>query len=374
MKKFQLGWSRDFKLLAVTTFCLSAGFAIYSTTFNNFIVNELGIKPGQYGFMESLREIPGFLSAAFAALAMRLATPTLAGVCLVVMGFGMGSYVFSIGIGSLLASSMFWSIGFHGWSPLQSTLTLGLSDQHKGKRFGELQSTNSMGTLITIAFVWVLIKLIGYRSMFVIAGSVVTFGGLVTFLITDKVRALNQPRLVLKKSYSVYYALAFLQGCRRQITGFAVVFALVREYHTGPQGIAVLMFINTVAGLIFAPIIGRLIDKIGERKSLSIGFIALALIFWGYSSIQNRNFLFALYCLDNLMFLWGIAVTTYLNRIAPPEDIRPTLSMGVTMDHIAAVIVPFVSGLIWEMGYTRIFKIGTVIVLISLIVTQKIRK
>jgi MFS family permease len=165
-----------------------------------------------------------------------------------------------------------------------------------------------------------------------------------------------------------------LQGCRRQITGFAFVFALVREYHTGPQGIAVLMFINTVAGLIFAPIIGRLIDKLGERKSLSIGFISLAIIFWGYSSIQNRNVLFVLYCLDNLMSLWGIAVTTYLNKIALPEDIRPTLSMGVTMDHGAAVIVPLVSGLIWNMGYVWIFKVGAVIVLISLFVTQKIRR
>lgn len=30
------------------------------------------------------------------------------------------------------------------------------------------------------------------------------------------------------------------------------------------------------------------------------------------------------------------------------EDMRPDLSMGVTMNHVASVIVPTVGGLLWE--------------------------
>lgn len=37
----------------------------------------------------------------------------------------------------------------------------------------------------------------------------------------------------------------------------------------------------------------------------------------------------------NLIFFGGNALTTYLHKIAPPEDLKPTLSMGVTMNHIS---------------------------------------
>jgi len=83
--------------------------------------------------------------------------------------------------------------------------------------------------------------------------------------------------------------------------------------------------------------------------------------------------LYVLYCADNLIFLLGIAMTTYLNKIAKPEDIRPALSMGITMDHIAAVIMPLIGGLLWtRFSYVLIFQIGAVVALVSLAVCQKV--
>lgn len=81
-----------------------------------------------------------------------------------------------------------------------------------------------------------------------------------------------------------------------------------------------------------------------------------------------------LYCIDNLIFFGGIALTTYLHRIAPPEDLKPTLSMGVTMNHFAAVVAPLVGGLAWHhFGYKVIFFSGAVLALISLAVSQWVR-
>ena len=62
---------------------------------------------------------------------------------------------------------------------------------------------------------------------------------------------------------------------------------------------------------------------------------------------------------------------TYLNKIAPPQDLKPTLAMGVTMNHVAAVSVPLIGGLAWaSFGYQIIFIGGAVFTLISLICTQ----
>ena len=373
MNKLKLGWNKDFKKLALSTLCMSVCFAIHSAIFNNFIVYELGIQPQQFGTVESLRETPGFLTAAFAGLAMRMSTPKLAGAYLIIMGIGMGSYALARGIFSLIASSILWSLGFHSWMPLRETMALNLSDEQKGRRLGELRSADSVGALIGFGTVYLFVKMLTFRITYMMAGAVVLLGGLVSFFIIDIAPTIRLPRFTLKKQYGVYYTLMFLQGCRRQIFMTFAIFALVREYNTSAQSIAALMFINTVANFLLAPTAGKIVDKIGERKSLSISFIGLALIFWGYASFKSRYVLYALYCIDNLVFLLGIAMTTYLNKIAKSEDIRATLSMGITMDHIAAVIMPIVGGLLWETySYRLIFQIGSVIALISLAISQKV--
>ena len=54
---------------------------------------------------------------------------------------------------------------------------------------------------------------------------------------------------------------------------------------------------------------------------------------------------------------WGL--TTYVNRIAPASEHTPTLSLGVAANHVAAVTMPLVGGLIWKYaGYNWTFWIG----------------
>jgi predicted MFS family arabinose efflux permease len=76
--------------------------------------------------------------------------------------------------------------------------------------------------------------------------------------------------------------------------------------------------------------------------------------------------------LDSFIYMFNVAQTTYLNKIALPEDVRPALSMGTTMNHAAAVTVPLIGGLLWEaLGrYDIIFYGGSVVVFIAFIVVQ----
>ena len=56
-------WNRDFALLAVAVFGVGVFFGVQLTLFNNFIVERLGIEADELGFVEALREVPGFLNA-----------------------------------------------------------------------------------------------------------------------------------------------------------------------------------------------------------------------------------------------------------------------------------------------------------------------
>jgi len=99
---------------------------------------------------------------------------------------------------------------------------------------------------------------------------------------------------------------------------------------------------------------------------------SLIAVFIGYALVRNVGLLYVLYCLDSFIYMFVIAQTTYLNKIAPPEDVRPALSMGVTMNHAAAIIVPLVGGTLWNsLGrYDIIFYGGAVVALISFLVAQ----
>ena len=89
--------------------------------------------------------------------------------------------------------------------------------------------------------------------------------------------------------------------------------------------------------------------------------------------IRHAHVLYVMYCLDNLCYLSTTCLTTYLQKIAAPEDLMPTLSMGVTMNHIAAVLVPLIGGYLWaSLGYPVTFKGGAIVVFISFLLASRV--
>jgi predicted MFS family arabinose efflux permease len=179
---------------------------------------------------------------------------------------------------------------------------------------------------------------------------------------------------VFHPRYGTYYALNFLQGCRKQMFITFAIFALVKVHGMPVETTMVLVLINQSLITVTSPTVGRLVDRLGERTMLSASYIGLALVFTGYAVVEYRPALYVLYCIDNLIFFGGIALTTYIHKIADPEDLKPTLSMGVTMNHFAAVAAPLVGGIVWHFfGYKVIFFSGAALALISLVVSQWVR-
>ena len=370
-----LSWGRNFQLLACAVFGTGVFFGIQTALFYNFIVDRIGIDSVELGYMESLREVPGFLNAFFTAITIYFAPPILSGLALIIMGLGMAAYSQANVFSEVLIYSFIWSIGFHAWLPLRGAMTLAYSKgDEKGKWLGQLRSVESFATLGAIFLCLFAVKALEFEGLFQIGGGMVAVGGIILMFASRQLQTERENRLVLRKRYWLYYLLSFLQGCRRQIFITFAIFALVKVYGTDRNLIIRLVLINQVVVLVVAPIAGRLIDKLGERSMLSASYIGLFFVFIGYAVLKNANHLYILYCIDNFLFIGGIALTTYLNKIASKSDLKPTLAMGVTMNHVAAVAVPLIGGLAWkQFGYQIIFISGAVFVLISLIVTQWIK-
>ncbi len=203
------------------------------------------------------------------------------------------------------------------------------------------------------------------------AGIATALGGVALFFISERAPVQGEKSFVFKRRYRLYYALNFLQGCRKQMFITFAIFALVKVHGMPVETTMILVLINQTLITFTAPWVGRMVDQYGERCMLTYSYIGLIFVFTGYAVIEHRPTLYVLYCIDNLIFFGGIALTTYLHKIAPEADLKPTLSMGVTMNHIAAVIAPLIGGLVWlNFGYQIIFVSGAVLAFISLIVTQ----
>jgi predicted MFS family arabinose efflux permease len=108
---------------------------------------------------------------------------------------------------------------------------------------------------------------------------------------------------------------------------------------------------------------------------LALGFSLLILVFIGYATVRVAPILYVLYCLDNLLYFSQIGFTSYINRIAKDGDINPCISMGITTNHLGAVLVPVLGGLLWtKSDYPIVFLLGAGVVLASLVLTVKMRK
>ena len=148
-------------------------FGVQLTLFNNFIVERLGIEPHELGYVEALREVPGFLNAFFLALIVRFAPPKIAAVSLVVMGIGLAAYAEVSSVFLLASCSLVWSLGFHCWLPLEQSmgLTYGPTGD-KGRWLGQLRSISSLAWLAAIGVCMVGLEFLRYEGVFVLAGCV----------------------------------------------------------------------------------------------------------------------------------------------------------------------------------------------------------
>ena len=153
---------------------------------------------------------------------------------------------------------------------------------------------------------------------------------------------------------------------------FAVIIMLKR-FHFSVQEITILFVINNVVNYFAGPLIGKAIIRFGERKVLSLEYSSLIFIFLAYALVQSKLVLALLYVFDHLFFNFSIAIRTYFQKTGDPKDIAPTMAVGFTINHIAAVVLPAVGGFLWLIDYRIPFVTGAFLSIVSLTAVQRIR-
>lgn len=366
---------RDWGLFGALTFCFAFGFAVYNGIFQNFIREVLHVSPSQLGVLESLREVPGLLTAPIAGTLVAFAEPRLAGLALLVCALGIGATGFAGNYWTLVAMNVFWSTGFHLWSSVSPSITLALAGGREGGRhLGRMSAIGSVAVLIALGSARFFKTYLAYPTLFIIAGVMIACAGVLAFLLSSHAASGERQPIILRREYSLYYVLTFLEGCRRQIFSTFASYVLILVYNTPVQTMLSLAFVNAALGTVAAPTAGRLIDRFGERRMLTLYYICIACVFAGYATFKDVRLLYLLFMTDSALFAFSLGITVFLNRIVRQSELTPSLAMGTTMNHIAAVVMPVLGGVLWKVlnDYRIPFWIGFGVVFLSLMAVQRI--
>ena len=339
----------------------------------NFLADVIKISGQQVGLLEAVRESCGIFALGLLALLAGLGEPLVAAVVLIVFALGLGGYgLIPPTYHWVIILSLVWSQGLHIWMPLPNSMTLALAEAGKsGRRLGQVQASSAAGFGLGLLMALVLNRFaVPIQPMYLLAGAAGLVGAGACLGIPRGIKTPG-PRLVARRKYALYYLLCFLEGWRKQIAIAFAGFLLVKQFGAKLEHMLILQIIVQAISYISSRAAGKLIDRIGERTVLTFYYACLTVFFIGYATLHNRWALYALFVLDNAIFVLGMAVTTYIGRIAPKAEHTPTLSMGVAMNHVAAVSMPLLGGVLWKFfGYQYTFAIGALAALLSVVLVR----
>ena len=356
----------------------TVAFQGWAMLYNNFAVNVAGLDPTQNGVLQALREIPGLITVSLIVFLFVLKEHQLMTCAVAAAGLGTlltGLFPSSV---PMICTSFLMSLGVHYFESLNNSLCI----QHFDLRqtplvMGRLRSFVAAGSLLISAFVFFASDKLDFRWLFFVPGAAAILlavaGSIGDPLGGSRSAAKQKRRALPQKRYWLFYLLNFIMGARRQIFTVFSVFLMVEQFGFSVRTVSLLYMFNFAVNWLFNPLVGVIINKLGERRLLSIEYGAAILIFAGYAYTDSTYLLVLLYALDSLTFNFEIAVRTFFQKIAFAEDAAPNMAIAQSINHIPAVTFPALGGWMWqEFGYRSVFLTGAAVTLLSLLAAQLI--
>ena len=369
------GWRSPQILLLLFAASIPIAYESWSVLINNFVVENAKFTGREIGMLQGLREVPGFLAFTVVFMLLVWRQQTFAILSLAVMGVGVALVGFLPSVWGLYFTTVLMSTGFHYLATMEQSLSM----QWTSKRefpvvLGRMTAVASLASLVTYGLVFGALTLLelSYLQVF-LAGGCLTLGiaALCRFGFPHfRTPGHQTTAIVLRRRYWLYYALEFLSGARRQIFIVFAAFMMVETFGYAAEHITLLFLVNCLISIWVAPRVGRLIVRWGERPALVLEYTGLIGVFTAYAFVETAWVAASLYIVDHLFFALAIAIKSYFRKIADPADIASTAGVSFTINHIAAVGLPPLLGLVWVLGTqgrTAVFLLGAGIAAASLV-------
>ena len=378
------------------------GLGLSDMVFSNYFKEAYNVTAFQRGLIEFPREIPGIICVFFvSALAflgdirISIIAQALSTIGLVVLGFITPPFAI------MLIFLFINSLGMHIFMPLQDSICMGLQgDNNVGAGLSKLKSFGLVFSVIAGIIVF-----FGFRSgifsftgrivsIFLIAAAFfcITLALLIRIdKLTRKGHAARQQkmRLVFNRKYNLYYLLSVCNGAQKQIRIVYGPWVLIDLLAKRADTLAILIIVSSLASIFFIRFVGWMLDKFGNKRSILIQalsfitvYVAYALLSYGFHSGSLAKagipaaITFVVFALDRMTQNFTMVNAVYLRSIAEkPADITPSLTVGLGLDHIVAIICAFIGGVVWSrFGPHYVFIFTAALSIVNIIVSYKIKE
>ena len=364
-------------LLYLIAVAVPLSFATWQALINNFSIEQASFTGVEIGILQSLREVPGFIAFGVIFLLLLMREQTVMFVSLLALGIGTAITGYLPSVMGLYFTTVLMSVGYHYGETILQSLSLQLiSKERLPLVMGKLIAVGSFAGLFVFAALYVMLDMFNleYHLVYLLGGfSTIVIATICYFGFPEfKGEAEQHKKLILRKRYWLYYLLTFFAGARRQIFVVFAGFLMVEKFGFSVGQMSILFLINGVITIYLAPRIGRLVSYWGERRVLTLEYAGLVVIFGAYALVENAMIASFLYIIDHIFFAMAIALKSYIKKIADPADMASTAGVSFSINHIAAVILPVMLGLIWVVSPAMVFIIGSLLAICSLALSQLI--
>ena len=349
-------------------------FSVWSALLNNFVIQIADFDGSDIGLLHTVREVPGFLAIGVILIIMFLREQTLGLISLALLGVATALTAYFPSVSGLLIITLISSFGFHYFETVNQSLQLQWLPKEKAPQIiGWLVGAGSIATLIVylgIIIGWQKLEL-SFNFIYLTSGGLTALIAILCLLFfpTFKTETKQITKLVLRRRYWLYYALQFLSGARRQIFVVFAGFMMVEKFGFEVHQLTALLLINLAINIFVAPLFGHFIAHFGERRALIIEYLGLVFVFVAYGGIYLFDWgvvlAATLFVLDHLFFGLRMALKTYFQKISAPEDIASTAAVAFTINHIAAVFLPVLLGLLWLISPAIVFMVAALLAFLS---------
>ncbi|MDR2521450.1 MAG: MFS transporter, partial [Spirochaetaceae bacterium] len=213
-----------------------------------------------------------------------------------------------------------------------------------------------------------------FRVVFAVSSALMVCAALVSLAVKESAAAVRRRRFYFKRKFFTYYMLEVFYGARKQVFFTFAPMVLIREYNAPTSLIATLLAAAAGFGMLFSPLIGRLIDYLGYKKVMvadTLILIAVCVLYGFSHRIFPLHIAFIVVCvnyiLDAILTLGSMATNVYVQSLADSqEEITATLSTGISLNHVISIFIALLGGLIWkEAGIELLFTISAVLGLVN---------
>ena len=367
----------SFRAFLLSVLITGLSYGLYKGMLDNFLVEIVGMGEMDRGVAEFFRELPGialvFILAAFYLLSAQ--TLYKAGAVIMLLGMAMHAFLPSHKVLAILAICVY-SLGEHLQLGMKSTLTLSYAREGRGgEALGAQASCNQIGTLagyLVIVAAFTFFSGAGvYRAFFLAATVLVGLSMIFSFRIrgesqTDE----HRRRFYFHRKYHKYYMLEMFYGARKQVFFTFGPYVLILHYGANAAMISLLFAVSAITCFFTAPLIGKIIDKLGYKIVMVSDTLILVIVcfFYGFADhLFPREVAYyvccANYVLDAIISQASMAANVYVQELSDNADeVKATISTGVSINHVITIFIALFGGWIWQsLGIETLFIISAVL-------------